>query len=59
VLSLQAVNEEDVEDLAGLESSMTRKDAAVEAGVEKQTLVQGGGAEGPTTVDTSAQVARV
>jgi hypothetical protein len=38
-----------VEDLAGLECSVARKDAAVKAGVE-QSLLQEGGAEGPTAV---------
>jgi hypothetical protein len=59
VLSAQAMNEEDVEDLADLESLMTQKDAAAEAGAEEQTLLQRGGAEGPATTDASAQVARV
>lgn len=31
----QAMNEEDVEDLAGLDSSVTRSDASAEAGAEE------------------------
>jgi hypothetical protein len=58
VLSLQAMNEE-VEDLARLESSMARKDAAVDAGAEEQSLLQGGGAEGPAAVDALEHIARV
>jgi hypothetical protein len=50
---------EDVEDIANLESSVTWKDAEAEAGAEEQTLLQGGGAEGPATTDASAQFARV
>jgi hypothetical protein len=53
VLSSQAMNEEYVEDLANRESSVTRKDAAVEAGAEEQSLLQGGGAEGPAMADAS------
>jgi hypothetical protein len=53
------MNEEDVEDLDNLEISVTRKDAEVEARAEEQTLLQGGGAEGPATTDASAQFARV
>ena len=48
-----------MEDLAGLESSAARKDVAVEAEVEEQSLLQGGGAEGPAATDASEQVARM
>jgi hypothetical protein len=48
-----------VEDLADLESSVAQKDAAVEAGAEEQSLLQGGSAEGPTAADASQQVARM
>jgi hypothetical protein len=48
-----------VEDLAGLESSVTRRDASAEEGAEEQTMLQGGVTEGPTMVDASAQVERV
>jgi hypothetical protein len=44
------MREEEVEDLAGLECSVAQKDAAVKAGVEEQSLLQEGGAEGPTAV---------
>jgi hypothetical protein len=53
VLSSQVMNEEDVENLAGLESSVTRRDALAEAGAEEQTMLPGGAAEGPTTTDAS------
>jgi hypothetical protein len=51
VLSSQAMNEEYVKDLADLKSSVARKDVAVEAGAEEQSLLQGGGAEGPAMAD--------
>jgi hypothetical protein len=44
---------------ACLESSPAQKDAAVEAGVEEQSLLQGGDAEGPAAADASEQVARM
>jgi hypothetical protein len=59
VLSSQAMNKEYVEDLAGLECSVARKDASAEARAEEQAMFQGGGAEGPATADASALVARV
>ena len=59
MLSSQAMRDEEVEDLAGLEGSTARKDDAVEAGAEEQSLLQGGGAEGPTAADASQQVARM
>jgi hypothetical protein len=48
------MNEEDVEDLVGLDSSVTRRDASAKAGAEEQTMLQGGVVEGPVTVDASA-----
>jgi hypothetical protein len=53
------MNKEDVEDLAGLDSSETRRDASAEAGAEEQTMLQGGITEGPATADASAQIERV
>jgi hypothetical protein len=53
------MNKEDVEDLAGLESSVTRRDASVEARAKEQTTLPGGAAEGPVTTETSAQVERM
>lgn len=53
------MNEEDVEDLAGLDSSETQRDAWAEAGAEEQAVLQGGVAENPATGDTVAQVERV
>jgi hypothetical protein len=47
------MNEEDVEDLAGLESSVTRRDALVEAGAEEQTMLLGGAAKGLATTNAS------
>jgi hypothetical protein len=58
VLSSQAINE-DVEDLASLDSLVTQRDASAEAGAEEQTILQGGVGEGPATVDASVQVERV
>jgi hypothetical protein len=59
VLPSQAMNEEDVEDLVGLDSSVTRKDALAEAGAEEQPMLRGGVVEGVATTDASAQVERV
>ena len=42
-----------MEDLAGLESSVAQKDAAVEAGAEEQYLLQEGGVEGPAVASAS------
>jgi hypothetical protein len=53
------MNEEDVEDLASLDSSETRRDALAEAGAEEQAVLQGGVAEGPMAADALAQVERV
>jgi hypothetical protein len=54
VLSSQAMRDEEVEDLAGLESSVAQKDAEVEAGVEEQSLPKEAGAKCPATSSTSA-----
>jgi hypothetical protein len=59
VLSSHVMNEGDVEDLTGLESPVTRRDASVEAGAKEQTMLPGGVAAGPTTADASAQVERM
>ena len=59
MLSSQAMRDEEVEDLAGLESSVARKDAAVEAGAEEQSLLQEGGAEGPAAAGASTQVEKM
>jgi hypothetical protein len=56
VLSSQVMRDEEVEDLAGLESSMAQKDTKVEAGVEEQSSPKEGDAKGPAVAGTSAQV---
>ena len=56
MLSSQAMRYKDVEDLTGLESSVARKDAKVEAGAEEQSSLKKGAAEDPTASETSAQV---
>jgi hypothetical protein len=56
VLSSQVMRDEEVEDLAGLERSVARKDAAVETGAEEQSSLKEGGAEGPTASRTFTQV---
>jgi hypothetical protein len=56
VLSSQAMRDEEVEDLAGLESSVARKDADLETGAEEQSSLKEGDAEGPATAGTSAWV---
>jgi hypothetical protein len=48
-----------VEDLAGLESSVTRRDASVEVGAKEQTTLPGGAAEGPAVAYASVQVERM
>jgi hypothetical protein len=53
VLTSQAMRDDEVEDLAGLESSVAQKDAAVEAGAEEQYLLQEGGVEGPAVASAS------
>jgi hypothetical protein len=50
------MNEEEVEDLAGLESSMTRTGGAEEAGVEGHSAPQAGSGEDPTAASAPAQV---
>jgi hypothetical protein len=55
-MSLQAMMDEEVEDLAGLESSVAQKDAKVEMGAEEQSSLKDGSAEGPSAAGTSAQV---
>jgi hypothetical protein len=50
------MTDEEVEDLVGLESSVARKDAEVEARVEEQSSLKKGGVENPAAVGTSAQV---
>jgi hypothetical protein len=49
------MNEEEVEDLAGLESSMTRAGGAYEGGVEGHSTPQAGSGEDPTVASTPAQ----
>jgi hypothetical protein len=56
VLSSQAMRDEEVEDLAGLESSVAQKDANMETGAEEQSSLKEGDTEGPATVGTSARV---
>jgi hypothetical protein len=48
------MRDKEVEVLAGLESSVARKDAKVEAGAEEQSSLIKGSAEDPTTTRTSA-----
>lgn len=48
-----------MEDLAGLESSVARKDAAVEAGAEEQSLLKEGSAQGLAAAGASAWVERM
>jgi hypothetical protein len=50
------MRDEEVEDLTGLESSVARKDAEVEARAEEQSLLKKGGAEDPVAAGTSALV---
>jgi hypothetical protein len=53
VLSSLVMNKEDVEDLTGLESSVTQRDASVEARAEEQTMLLGGVVEGCATTDVT------
>jgi hypothetical protein len=53
------MNEEDVEDLTGIERSVTRRDASAEAGAEEKTTHPGGAVEGPAAADASSQVERM
>ena len=55
MLSSQTMRDEEVEDLAGLESSVARKDTDVE-GVEEQSSLKEDDAKGPTAAGTSARV---
>jgi hypothetical protein len=50
------MNEEEVDDLVGLESLVTRAGASAEAGVEGYTTPPGGAAEDPAAAAASAQV---
>jgi hypothetical protein len=50
------MNEEEVDDLAGLESSMTQMYGAEEAGVEGHSTPQAGSSEDPATASAPAQV---
>lgn len=59
MLSSQAMRDEEVEYLAGLESSVAQKDAAVEVGAEEQSLFKEGGAEGLAATGASARVERM
>jgi hypothetical protein len=55
VLSAQMMNEE-VDDLVGLGSSMTRMDGTLEAGVEGLSAPPGGSGEDPAAASAPAQV---
>jgi hypothetical protein len=50
------MNEEEVDDLASLESSMTQMDGTVEARVEGLSAPPGGSSEDPATASAPAQV---
>jgi hypothetical protein len=50
------MNEEEVDDLAGLESSMTRMDGTVEAGVQGLSAPPSGSGEDPTVASAPTQV---
>jgi hypothetical protein len=52
------MNEEEVEDFTGLESSMTRTGGAEEAGVDGHSAPQAGSGEDPAAASTPAQVER-
>jgi hypothetical protein len=56
MLSSQTMRDEEVEDLASLESSMARKDDEVEISAEEQSSLKEGDAEDPTAMGTSVQV---
>ncbi|KAL5681710.1 hypothetical protein ACJX0J_008095, partial [Zea mays] len=53
--SKAVMNEEDVDDLAGLESLVTRTGGSAEAGAEGQTTLPRGTIEGPAVAAASAQ----
>jgi hypothetical protein len=55
-MSLQTTRDKEVEDLAGLESSVARKDVEVEAGAEEQSSLAKVDVEDPTAVGTSTHV---
>ena len=50
------MRDEEVEDLTGLESSTSRKDAEVEARVEEQSLLKKSVVDDPAVAGTSTQV---
>ena len=50
------MRDEEVEDLAVLESSVARKDADVYAGAKEQSSLKKGGVDDPATVGTYAQM---
>jgi hypothetical protein len=50
------MNEEEVDDLAGLESSMTRMGGAEEVGVVRHSAPQAGSDEDPAAASAPAQV---
>jgi hypothetical protein len=50
------MNEEEVDDLTGLESLMTRMDGTVEAGVEGLSTPLGGSGEDPAATSAPASV---
>jgi hypothetical protein len=50
------MNEEEVDDLVGLESSMTRMDGTVEAGVEGLSAPLGGFDKDPATASALAHI---
>jgi hypothetical protein len=50
------MRDEEVEDLASLESSVARNDAKVEEGAEEQSSLTKGDVEDPAAAGTSAQV---
>jgi hypothetical protein len=56
LLASQMMNEEEVDDLAGLESSMTRMGGAEEARVEGHSAPQDGSSEDPAAVSAPVQV---
>jgi hypothetical protein len=47
------MNDEEVEDLAGLESSVATQDVGAEAGIEEQSLLARVGGTDPESVGTS------
>jgi hypothetical protein len=53
-MSSQAMRDEEVEDLVGLESSMAQKDTEVETGAEEQSSLKECGAKDSVVARTSA-----